>query len=89
MGKCEFCPLLAAAAELEDFAHAAGVHRDYGSERAILVGVLRGKHGCRGADRSGNCPWLRQLSYNLGGLSPDHAVPEIRPKHDDDPGLFL
>lgn len=90
-GECR-CPMLLAAAEVDRLAHMSGVRPSGFSSHtadALLVAILRDKHGCRGM-RRGRCWWEQQLGFGGAGLdADDHGVPEIRPRPKDLPGEYL
>ncbi len=85
------CPALQAASEVEDLIHMTGLARGvYGQGRALLVGVLRDKHGCSGPAKSGQCPWLMALMGIGADVELDYRQPELRPKPSGKPpGEYL
>ena len=84
--------MLLASAEMEQLMFHTGVLRErFGGiqDSALLIGVLRDKHGCPGSSR-GICFWSRALGFGGSGISVDDVnVPEVRPRENDAPGTYL
>jgi hypothetical protein len=87
-----WCPMLAAAKETDQLASAAGV-RVYGGSAAavVLAATLRDKYGCPGSGRGrhAGCYWASNLLYLENPHPDDEHVPEIRPRKNDGPGVYL
>jgi hypothetical protein len=52
------CPYLAGAATIDRLLAAGTGAAGYTTGRAVIIGLLRDRHGCPGPDASSLCPWL-------------------------------
>lgn len=72
------CPVLRAAAVVEQLAGMGMEVGGYDPVRHHIIAALRQQHGCRGPGRHGDCPWN---AFGMAQLQPGYA-PEVRPSRD-------